>query len=78
MRIMMYNKTRNWSSKSGIRTKTYRLGPESYKTLQSLVLAYGGKVWTRGGQLPKLREPHLSSHFGQEPQALAGLLFDII
>jgi hypothetical protein len=32
-----------------------------------------GYVYIRGGQLPELREPHLSSHFGQEPRALVGL-----
>jgi hypothetical protein len=30
-----------------------------------------GIVYIRGGHLPELREPHLSSHFGQEPHASA-------
>jgi hypothetical protein len=30
--------------------------------------------YARGGQLLELQEPYLSSHFGQEPQALVVLL----
>jgi hypothetical protein len=50
----------------------FSLFDDAVSSSDYVALRYGQaatSIYTRGGQLPKLREPYLSSHFGQEPQA---------